>query len=48
MAPEPYRGRRCDPSMVPQMAKKIAEIKGLTPEAVAEATTRSAHTLFRL
>ena len=48
MAPEPYRGRRCDPSMVPQMAKKIAEIKGLTPEAVAEATTRSAHALFRL
>ena len=48
MAPEPYRGRRCDPSMVPQMAKKIAEIKGLTPEAVAEATTRSAHALFQL
>ena len=48
MAPEPYRGRRCDPSMVPQMAKKIAQIKGVAPEAVAEATTRNAHELFRL
>lgn len=48
MAPEPYRGRRCDPSMVPQMAKKIAEIKGLAPEAVAQATFRNAVTLFRL
>ena len=48
MAPEPFRGRRCDPSMVPQMAKKIAEIKGLAPEAVAQATFRNAVTLFRL
>ena len=48
MAPEPFRGRRCDPSMVPQMAKKIAEIKGLAPEAVAQATFRNAATLFRL
>ena len=44
MAPEPFRGRRCDPSM----AKKIAEIKGLAPEAVAQATFRNAVTLFRL
>ena len=48
MAPEPFRGRRCVPSMVPQMAKKIAEIKGLAPEAVAQATFRNAVTLFRL
>lgn len=48
MAPEPFRGRRCDPSMVPQMAKKIAEIKGLAPAAVAQATFRNAVTLFRL
>ena len=48
MAPEPLRGRRCDPSMVPWMAKKIAEIKGISTEAVAEATRKNAHTLFRL
>ena len=33
---------------MPQMAKKIAEIKGLAPEAVAQATFRNAVTLFRL
>lgn len=48
MAPEPFRGRRCDPSMVPQMAKKIAEIKGISTEAVAAASFRNAVELFRL
>ena len=48
MAPEPFRGRRCDPSMVPQMAKKIAEIKGVSTEAVASASFRNAVELFRL
>lgn len=48
MAPEPFRGRRCDPSMVPQMAKKIAEIKGVSTEAVAAASFRNAVELFRL
>lgn len=48
MAPEPFRGRRCDPSMVPQMAKKIAQIKGIAPEQVAEATFRNAVELFAL
>ena len=48
MAPEPFRGRRCEPGMVPQMAKKIAEIKGIDTERVAEATRRNAYELFRL
>lgn len=48
MAPEPFRGRRCDPGMVPQMAKKIAEIKGVSIEAVAAASFRNAVELFRL
>ena len=48
MAPEPFRGRRCEPCMVPQMAKKIAEIKGVDAERVAEATRRNAYELFRL
>lgn len=48
MAPEPFRGRRCEPGMVPQMAKKIAEIKGVDAERVAEATRRNAYELFRL
>lgn len=48
MAPEPFRGRRCEPGMVPQMAKKIAEIKGVDTERVAEAMRRNAYELFRL
>ena len=48
MAPEPYRGRRNDPSFVPLVAAKLAELKGLSPEAVAAATEQNARTLFRL
>lgn len=46
MAPEPFRGQRCDPSMVVQTAKKIAEIKGLPLEAVEQATFENAAKLF--
>lgn len=46
MAPEPYRGRRNDSRLVPYMARKIAEIKGLSEQAVAAATTENAMRLF--
>ena len=48
MAPEPFRGRRCDPSLVPYVAKKIAELRGLSPEAVAAATAENAKHCFRI
>ena len=48
MAPEPFRGRRCDPSLVPYVAKKIAELRGLSPEAVAAATAENAKRCFRI
>ena len=48
MTPEPYRGRRNDPSLVPYMAAKIAEIKGISPEQVARATAENAKKLFAL
>ena len=48
MAPEPHRGRRCDPSLVPFTAAKIAEIKGVSVETVADATKKNAEELFRL
>ena len=31
-APVPYRGKRCEPYMVKEMIKRIAELKGLTEE----------------
>lgn len=48
MAPEPYRGTRCDSSMIVKVIEKLAEIKGLTPEEVALQTVKNTRTLFDL
>lgn len=46
LTPVPYRGQRNEPSFIVQTAKKVAEIKGLTWEEVAHATTRNTRKLF--
>ncbi|WP_462410008.1 TatD family hydrolase [Neobacillus sp. Marseille-QA0830] len=46
LAPHPYRGKRNEPGYVKLVAEQIAEIKGLTYEEIAEATTRNAKKLF--
>ncbi len=46
MAPEPYRGRRNDSRLVPLVAKKIAELKGLTSEEMGIQTAKNANALF--
>lgn len=46
LAPVPHRGKTNNPSYVPFVAKQIAEIKGLSVEAVAEATTANFERLF--
>lgn len=48
LAPTPHRGRRNEPAFLPGVVARIAEIKGLTPEAVAAATSANARRLFRL
>lgn len=48
MAPEPYRGRRCDSTMLGKTAARLAELRGITVEAVARATWESASELFGL
>jgi TatD DNase family protein len=48
MAPEPHRGRRNDSRWVPLVAQKIAELRGLSPETVEQATTENAMRLFRI
>ena len=48
MAPEPYRGRRNDPSFVPLVAARIAGIKGISPEEAGQAPRKNAARLFRL
>jgi TatD DNase family protein len=46
LAPMPHRGKTNNPSYVPFVAKQIAEIKGMTLEAVAEATSHNFDQLF--
>jgi TatD DNase family protein len=46
LAPAPHRGKTNNPSYVPFVAKQIADIKGLSVEAVAEATSRNFDQLF--
>ncbi len=48
LAPEPYRGQRCIPQYVEFVAKKVAELKNLDFEVVAQATTANAKSLFNI
>ena len=48
LAPVPYRGKRNEPSYIPLIAKKIAELKNLPIETVAEVTTKTALELFKI
>lgn len=48
MTPEPYRGKRNEPILVEYVAKRIAEIKNIAFERVAEETTRNAKQLFMI
>lgn len=48
MAPEPYRGRRNDPGYLFRMAEKLAEIRGLSVDAVARITLENAKRLYRI
>jgi TatD DNase family protein len=45
LAPDPYRGKQNEPSYVVHTASALAAIKGITPEALAAATTEN---FFRL
>ena len=46
LAPVPYRGKTNNPSYVPWVAKQLAEIKGCSPEAIGEQTSRNFDVLF--
>ncbi|MFA6272845.1 MAG: TatD family hydrolase [Patescibacteria group bacterium] len=48
LAPDPYRGKRNEPSYVKFVAEKIAELKGVTFDEVAEVTTANAKQLFKI
>ncbi|MDD7652012.1 MAG: TatD family hydrolase [Candidatus Faecousia sp.] len=48
MAPEPFRGRRNDPGYVYRMAERLAELRGITPEEMAQITLENGKRLYRI
>jgi TatD DNase family protein len=47
LAPVPFRGKRNEPAYVAHTARVLAELRGLTPEAIADLTTENFRRLFR-
>ena len=48
LTPEPFRGKRNDPSKVKFTCEKIAEIKGLTLEEMAKITLQNGKTFYKI
>jgi TatD DNase family protein len=48
LTPEPFRGRRNEPIYVEYVCEKIAEIKGISFEEAAMATTKNAKEFFKI
>ncbi len=48
LAPVPNRGKRNEPAFVKDTAKKIAELRGLSPEEFGQQTSRNFYKFFKL
>jgi len=48
LTPHPHRGQRNEPSYLPLIAGKLAEVLGVSPAELADATTSNAGKLFAL
>jgi TatD DNase family protein len=48
LAPVPHRGKRNEPAFVAHVAKAIGEVRGMTVEDLADATTQNFEELFQL
>lgn len=48
LTPEPHRGKRNEPAYIIEVAKKIAELKNISLEKVADQTTSNCKKLFKI
>ena len=46
LAPQPVRGKTCEPAHVVMTAAFVADLRGISSDALAEATTANFHRLF--
>jgi TatD DNase family protein len=46
LAPVPYRGQRCEPAYVKDIAEVVAQVKGCSLEELSAATCRTAGEFF--
>jgi TatD DNase family protein len=46
LAPLPYRGKRNEPSMMVETARRLAEVRATTPDHIAKITTDNFEQLF--
>ncbi len=48
LPPQPWRGKSSRPAMVAETARRLAELKGVTIEELAEATSATAARVYRM
>ncbi len=48
LSPTPHRGKRNESSYIPLIAQKLAEVKAITLEEVAQQTTQNAQNIFQM
>jgi TatD DNase family protein len=47
LAPVPYRGKRCEPAYVKELAEVVAQVKGCSPDELSAATCATAEAFFK-
>ncbi|MGE3954063.1 MAG: TatD family hydrolase [Parachlamydiales bacterium] len=48
LAPQGFRGKRCEPAHVVRVAEELAKVKGLSLQEIAHQTTANVKALFRI
>ena len=48
LAPVPHRGKRNEPAFVKETARKLGELRGISPEEAGEQTSRNFYKFFKL